>query len=69
MLTQQQIAFYDENGFIVLHDRFTADELRSIQDEAVVLRSAQRGHPDANVMEKDGETVRAAWAVEMDSEC
>lgn len=68
MLTKEQIQFYDENGYIVLHDLFTEEELNAIQEEAVILRSPQRGHPDANVLEKDGETVRAAWAVEMDSE-
>ena len=68
MLTQDQIKFYDDNGYVVLKNLFTADELHAIQQEAVVLRSPQRGHPDANVYEKDGETVRAAWAVEMDSE-
>ena len=68
MLTREQIKFYDDNGYIVLENLFTAEELQAIQEEAVVLRSPQRGHPDANVYEKDGETVRAAWAVEMDSE-
>ncbi|HTH78083.1 MAG TPA: phytanoyl-CoA dioxygenase family protein [Ramlibacter sp.] len=68
MLTQEQIKFYDDNGYIVLHDVFTPDELKIIQEEALVLRTPHRGHPDANVLEKDGETVRAAWAVEMDSE-
>ncbi|AEI83138.1 ectoine hydroxylase EctD (plasmid) [Cupriavidus necator N-1] len=68
MLTEEQIKFYDENGFLVLRDVFTPEELRALQQDAVVLRSDKRGHPDANVLEKDGETVRAAWAVELDSE-
>jgi ectoine hydroxylase len=68
MLTKQQIDFYDENGYVVLNNLFTPEELKAIQDDALVLRSEHRGHPDANVYEKDGETVRAAWAVEMDSE-
>ena len=68
MLSQEQIRFYDDNGFVVLNGLFSSAELRALQDDAVVLRSDQRGHPDANVLEKDGTTVRAAWAVEMDSE-
>lgn len=68
MLTMDQIKFYDENGFLVLKDIFTTDELKALQNDAIVLRSKQRGHPDANVLEKDGVTVRAAWAVELDSE-
>lgn len=68
MLTSQQIQFYDDNGFLVLKDLFTKEELNALQQDALLLRSNQRGHPDANVLEKDGETVRAAWAVELDSE-
>lgn len=68
MLTAEQKQFYDDNGFLVLKDLFTPDELRALQHDAAILRSEKRGHPDANVLEKDGETVRAAWAVELDSE-
>jgi len=68
MLTAEQIDFYDENGFLVLHDLFTPAEMRALQEDALILHSDQRGHPDANVLEKDGTTVRAAWAVELDSE-
>lgn len=68
MLTKEQIQFYDDNGFLVLKNLFTPEELQALREDAVVLRSDQRGHPDANVLEKDGETVRAAWAVELDSE-
>lgn len=68
MLTAEQIKFYDENGYLVLENLFTPEETKALQHDAVILRSEQRGHPDANVLEKDGETVRAAWAVEIDSE-
>lgn len=68
MLTKEQIDFYDENGFLVLYDILTKPELQALQTDALVLRSDKRGHPDANVMEKDRSTVRAAWAVELDSE-
>ena len=67
MLTKEQIASYDENGFIILKDLFSDLELKALQRDALVLRSDQRGHPDANVLEKDGKSVRAAWAVEIDS--
>lgn len=66
-LTEDQIRQYDEDGYIVLHGILTPAEVRLLQAEAEILRTDQRGHPDANVYEKDGETLRAAWCVEMDS--
>lgn len=66
-LTGEQVRQYDEQGYIVLHGILTPAELKLLQAEAEVLRTDQRGHPDANVYEKDGETLRAAWCVEMDS--
>ncbi|MCA0451644.1 MAG: phytanoyl-CoA dioxygenase family protein [Proteobacteria bacterium] len=70
MLTQEQIAQYDRDGFIVLKGLFDADEVARLQAAAEHLRTPQRAHPDANVIEKDGVSIRAAWAVELDSpEC
>lgn len=66
-LTQEQIDHYDRNGFLVLDDLFTPAELALLQRDAEMLGTPARAHPDANVIEKDGETVRAAWAVEIDS--
>jgi len=67
LLTEEQVRHYDENGYIVLDGILTPAEVRLLQNEAEILRTDQRGHPDANVYEKDGETLRAAWCVEMDS--
>jgi ectoine hydroxylase len=66
-LTEEQLREYDENGFIVFRDLFTPEEVKALQRDAELLASPQRGHPDANVIEKDGVTLRAAWAPEIDS--
>lgn len=58
---------YDQNGFLVFRDLFTADEVKALQNDAEFLATPKRGHPDANVIEKDGTTLRAAWAPEIDS--
>ena len=67
-LTDEQVRQYDEDGYVVLHGILTPAEVRLLQAEAEILRTDQRGHPDANVYEKDGVSLRAAWCVEMDSE-
>ncbi len=67
-LTERQIKQYDEDGFIVLAGILTPAEVALVQSDAEILRTPRRGHPDANVYEKDGISLRAAWAVEKDSE-
>jgi ectoine hydroxylase len=66
-LTDKQLKEYEENGFLVFRDLFTKDEVAALQRDAEVLASPQRKHLDANVIEKDGQTLRAAWAPEIDS--
>lgn len=66
-LTEQQLKEYDENGFIVFTDLFSREEVAALQRDAEILATPRRGHPDANVIEKDGVTLRAAWAPEIDS--
>jgi ectoine hydroxylase len=66
-LSEEQIRSYDEQGFILLRGLFSKDEMRLLQQEAAMLGTPRRAHADANVYEKDGETIRAAWAVEKDS--
>jgi len=46
---------------------FSKEEVAALQRDAEVLASPQRKHLDANVIEKDGQTLRAAWAPEIDS--
>jgi hypothetical protein len=65
-----QLKEYDENGFLVFRDLFSKEETTALQRHAEMLASPKRGHQDANVanvIEKDGETLRAAWAPEIDS--
>lgn len=67
-LTTEQLRRYHEDGFIMLRGLLTPGEVALLERDAEVLRTPQRGHPDANVYEKDGKTLRAAWAVEKDSQ-
>lgn len=67
-LTAEQLKRYDEDGFIVLRGIMTPAELRLLQADAEMLRTPGRGHPAANVYEKDGSSIRAAWAPYVDSE-
>lgn len=66
-LTDAQVRSYDEQGFILLRGLFSPDEARLLRQEAEWLGTPARAHADANIYEKDGETIRAAWAVEKDS--
>jgi ectoine hydroxylase len=66
-LTDPQLKEYDEKGFIEFRDLFTKEEVQALQRDADMLATPQRGHPDANVIEKDGTTLRSAWAPEIDS--
>lgn len=66
-LSEKQLRDYDEQGFLVFHDLFSKDEVRALQHDAELLATPRRGNPDANVIEKDGATLRAAWAPEIDS--
>lgn len=66
-LSKEQLREYDEKGFLVFKDLFSKDEVTALQKDAEVLATPKRGHPDANVVEKDGKTLRAAWAPELDS--
>ncbi len=67
-LTEAQVEAYDRDGYLVLHGIVTPAELELLRQDADLLETPKRGHPDANVYEKDGRTLRAAWAVEIDSE-
>lgn len=67
MLTREQLDHYEEQGYVVLNDLFSREEVRLLQEDAEMLATPERGHPDANVIEKDGVTLRAAWAPEIDS--
>ncbi len=67
-LSDEQIRSYDEQGFILLRGLFSPDEARLLRQEAEWLGTPARAHADANIREKDGETIRVAWAVEKDSD-
>lgn len=66
-LTDEQVRHYDEDGFLVLGGLMSPAEIGVLQADAQMLRGSSRGHPDANVYEKDGRSIRAAWAPYLDS--
>ena len=66
-VSEERLQQYDNEGLVLLRDLFSPAEIRLLQHEADWLGTPARGHPDANIYEKDGQTIRAAWAVERDS--
>lgn len=65
-LSDQQVQLYDEQGYIVLEGLFSSAEIELLRQEARMLETEERGHPEANTYEKNGR-IRAAWAMEIDS--
>jgi ectoine hydroxylase len=66
-LTDDQLRQYDEKGYVVLKGLFSPEEVALLREDADMLATEERGHPDANTYEKNGR-IRAAWAMEIDSE-
>lgn len=65
-LSEAQLQDYDERGYVVLPGLFSAEEVGLLRQDADMLGTDQRAHPDANTYEKNGR-IRAAWAMEIDS--
>ncbi len=65
-LSDDQLRQYDERGYVVLTGLFSDEEVTLLREEADLLQTEQRGHPEANTYEKNGR-IRAAWAMEIDS--
>ena len=59
---------YEEDGFLQIQGLISPDEVACLQAEAVRLGSPARGHPNANMYEKDSDRVRLSFALEKDSE-
>lgn len=59
-----QLAHYEEYGFIVLHDVFDTDEVRLLQKELEKLQSGiGAGHSDYRVNEPGDNTLRSIFSV------
>lgn len=58
-LTTQQIAEFQERGFLLLEDRFSARELALLRRRAAVQLA---GRSERTVMEASGEVVRSVYA-------
>lgn len=66
-LSGDQMRSYDAAGFVLLQGLFSDWETELLRREAEWLATPRRAHAGANIYEKDGRTIRAAWAVEKDS--
>ena len=58
-LTNQQIQHFDEEGYIIIPELFSAKEIEVLKGEISGIFSQQR---EENVRENDGDTVRTAFA-------
>jgi ectoine hydroxylase-related dioxygenase (phytanoyl-CoA dioxygenase family) len=43
-MTSEAVDFYKENGFLVIQDAFSTDEIAAIKDEATSICKGERGH-------------------------
>lgn len=61
MLTEKQIASYHRDGYLLLTDVFTTDEISALASEAELMRdgSSQR------ILEQDGQLVRSVYGVHL----
>jgi len=65
-LTDEQIARYREDGYLVFPALLSETEMDVVQSDVPMLQSQQRGHPDANVMTDSG-GVRSSYSPSLDS--
>lgn len=62
-----QLAFYEENGYLFLESFFTEEETKQLKDEASRLLGRYRGAESPEViLEPGGEEVRSIFAVHRD---
>lgn len=67
-LSQAQIQSYEDNGFLILDDVFTGDQLQALQDELERLR--QQGsslHPQQTITEPGSDDMRSKFQVHLSS--
>lgn len=65
-LTDDQIAQYREDGYLVFPGLLSGAEMDIVQADVPMLQSARRGHPDANVMTDSG-GLRSSYSPSLDS--
>ena len=58
-LTNQQIQQFDEEGYIIISELFSAREVQKLKGEISGIFAQRR---EENVRENDGDTVRTAFA-------
>jgi L-proline 4-hydroxylase len=62
VLTEKQIADYRRDGYLLLHDVFTAREIDALAAEAHLISDTDHGQ---RIMENDGELVRSVYGVHL----
>ena len=66
-LTDEQLAQYQRDGFLVFPNLLNEAEVAVLQSDVPVLQSSKRGHADANVMTDSG-GVRSSYSPGLDSQ-
>lgn len=61
-ISAEQLAHYDANGFLVLNDLLTAEEIEKLQNAAFLLRQNLAGsHTDGTIKEPGSQAVRSVF--------
>ena len=66
-LTEEQVAKYQQDGFLVFPGLLNDAEMALLQGDVPMLQSTQRGHADANVITKSG-GLRSSYSPGLDSQ-
>jgi ectoine hydroxylase len=67
-LTDDQLAQYDEDGFVIVPDFLSSEEVALLAAEADILGTPQRGLPEGNVYEKSSGMIRKSYSFDKDFE-
>src|SRR5690606_1348903 len=64
-LTQEKVAFYSKNGFLLLEDVFTAAEVEQLSHEAASLRQDDMlSRREETILEPDSSEIRSIFDIQ-----
>ncbi|WP_029041186.1 ectoine hydroxylase [Cucumibacter marinus] len=67
-LTEEMVADFDRDGFLILRDLFSEDEVNALQEESRALRAGERAlDPESLITEPESEAVRTVFQLELQS--
>ena len=67
-LTQEQLDQYDEDGYVIVPDFLSAQEVGFLAADADILGTPRRGLPEGNVYEKNSGLIRKSYSFDKDFE-